>query len=100
LFSQVTEAFPAVQGVSKTDSTTITVTGTDFFISDYDAGVTYGGIEADSVTVNDAQTIVATFDKGVPVVRVSEIPIIKFESQSSDMFTDVPNVVHFAISND
>lgn len=49
-----------------TDTTTLTVTGTDFFTADYDATFTLAGIEADSVSIDSTTSLTANFDNGVP----------------------------------
>jgi hypothetical protein len=60
---------PAVTAATKTDSSTITIDGTDFFTTaEYTASVVFGGIKADTVVVSSATQVVATYNKGVPVV--------------------------------
>lgn len=101
LYTQTETGMPVVTGISKSTTSTITVSGTDFLSSsDYDGLVTYGGVESDSVTINSDTELVATFNNGVPIVLLGEMPCIEFVSKSSDLFTDVPDQVHFAKKND
>jgi len=68
-YSQST-IIPTVSAVSKGSvANTIKIDGTDFFASDYTANVVYGGVESSSVSINSATEVVATFDKGVPIVQ-------------------------------
>jgi len=46
---------PAVTAATKTDSSTITIDGTDFFTTaEYTASVVFAGIKADTVVVSSA----------------------------------------------
>ena len=65
---------PAVTGVALTDSATITFTGTNFFTSGYTAQASFNAIWADAVTITDANTVVAKWNKGVPAVSAETTP--------------------------
>jgi hypothetical protein len=69
---------PAVTSVALTDSATITFTGTNFFTSGYTASASFNSIWADEVTVSDANTAVAKWNKGVPVITAESAPQLKF----------------------
>ena len=70
---------PAVTAVTLTDSATITFTGTNFFTTGYIAKASFNSLWADEVLVTDATTVVAKWNKGVPVVSGEAIPQLKFE---------------------
>ena len=70
-------AFPAVQSVSKTDST-IVFTGTNFDIADFTHSAFYFNVEATSVVVDSATQATATFDLGVPVANGEVFPFLVF----------------------
>lgn len=73
-YSALATAMPAVVSVALTDSATITFTGTDFFTTGYTASASFNMILADEVTITDATTAVAKWNKGVPVVSTDSIP--------------------------
>jgi len=75
-YEQTATAFPAVTAVTKSATKTITVAGTDFFTKLYTASLTYGDVKADSVTISSATSLIATFSKGVPIVKESTIPCV------------------------
>lgn len=69
---------PAVTAAVLTDSATITFTGTNFFTTGYEAKASFNSLLADIVTVTDATTVVAKWNKGVPVVSGETVPQLKF----------------------
>ena len=73
-----------------TDPSTLTFTGASFFILGEIATVTFGGILADSVTVDSETGLTAVYDLGVPIVDIEEIPLLTFESDEA---------VYYAISD-
>jgi len=95
-------SMPIVTGVSITAPTTVKVDGTDFFTSSYTAKVTYGGVVSSSVSINSATELVATFDLGVPIVRVGAKPDVMFESDATTTYNTrvVQSTTHFAYNED
>ena len=82
---------PAVTSQSISgDKTKINFVGTNFPTSGYTGKVTFGGTDADSVTITSATTIEATYTYAVPLKDIAEKPIVRFVSNSS------PNYIHFA----
>lgn len=65
---------PAVASVALTDSATITFTGTNYFTTGYKASASFNSIWADEVTITDATTVVAKWNKGVPTVTAESVP--------------------------
>ena len=59
---------PEITAVTISGAGTIDFTGTSFIQSGYTANATFGGVFADSVTVNSDTSATATWTKGVPVV--------------------------------
>lgn len=54
---------------------------------------------ADSVTIDSETSLTATFDNGVPVVMVTEVPVVKFLSDALDTSGTQPLLIHTAIMN-
>ena len=79
---------PEITAVSIKDAGSIEFTGTSFQISGYTANATFGGVYADSVTVASDTSAVATWTKGVPVVKEATAPVLFFSKK--DAFTVVP----------
>jgi hypothetical protein len=79
---------PEITAVSIKDAGSIEFTGTSFQISGYTANATFGGVYADSVTVASDTSAVATWTKGVPVVKEATAPVLFFSKM--DAFTVVP----------
>ena len=73
---------PAVTAVALTDSATITFTGTGFFTTGYDGSASFNGIWADTVTITDATTVVAKWNKGVPTVAADAAPQLRFTKKA------------------
>jgi hypothetical protein len=65
---------------SQTDENTLVLTGTGFDISGFTASAEFGGVTADSVTIDSATQATATFSWGVPIGTGS--PRITFDSDS------------------
>jgi hypothetical protein len=61
-------------------ATQIVFTGTDFFTADFTAGASFGGVDADSVTVDSATQATATWNLGLPVVTAATVPVLSFKS--------------------
>jgi len=76
----IATTYPKITSAEGATTTSINIVGTDFITSSYTATVTYGGVAADSVVINSATSLTATFSVGVALARVSEKPIVKFES--------------------
>jgi len=51
-YENTEEAMPEILELEKTDSQTLTVTGSEFFTEDFDLTVTFGGVEADSSVID------------------------------------------------
>jgi len=79
---------PEITAVSIKDAGSIEFTGTSFQIAGYTANATFGGVYADSVTVASDTSAVATWTKGVPVVKEATAPVLFFSKM--DAFTVVP----------
>jgi hypothetical protein len=89
-YQQKSASMPAFSAAVITDSSTITLTGTDFFTtSQYKAEVLFGGIKADTVVVSSATSIVATFAKGVPVVPTPAVPVLRFKEDKQVTVTSI-----------
>jgi hypothetical protein len=73
---------PTVTSVSQTSNSDLTFTGNNFFTSGYNYLAEMGAINADSVTINSATEIVATWFTGVPP-KVA-YPILSY-GNSSDL---------------
>lgn len=65
---------PTVELVTLTDSATVTFTGKGFFTIGYKGAAQFNGIDADEVTISNANTAVAKWNKGVPVVAAATAP--------------------------
>lgn len=71
--------FPDVTGASISDENTIVFDGTDFeFSDDYSPLAEFNGIFADTVVVDDATQVTATFTLGVPITSNETTPILSF----------------------
>jgi hypothetical protein len=77
-------ALPAVTAVDNSVSNTIVFAGTGFFTSDYVANASYGGANADTVTVDSATQVTATWTYGMPPLGEALIPKLWFNSTTSD----------------
>ena len=73
---------PAVTAAVLTDSATITFTGNNFLMTGYDAKASFNSLWADEVTVIDATSAIAKWNKGVPVVSSETVPQLKFVKTS------------------
>jgi hypothetical protein len=67
----------------------IVFTGTNFFATGYSANATYGGTFADSVTIDSATQVTATWNYGLPPLGVDVVPILRFDETGTE-------VQHFA----
>jgi hypothetical protein len=65
-----TGKFPIVAAVSKS-AQTLSFTGSNFFASGYTAVARYCGATADSVSIDSATQVTATWTKGVPPCQKS-----------------------------
>lgn len=75
---------PTVSAVSIVSSIYISFTGTNFITSGFTGKARFGGVYADSVTINSASDCVATFSKGVPYISGTAVkPELLFVSTSS-----------------
>ena len=84
---------PVISEATIASAGTIQITGTDFFETDYQTTVEFGGVKADDVTIESATSIVAKWIKGVPVVANATAPILFFKKLNT---TDKMSVVHYA----
>jgi hypothetical protein len=94
---------PAVVSVALTDSATITFTGTNFFTIGYAPSASFNSIWADEVTVTDANTAVAKWNKGVPVITSTAAPQLKFTKTGGRrrMLTETDSpLAHFAANTE
>lgn len=71
---------PTVSSYATTEDT-ITITGINFFTSSYTAKFSYAGVTADSVTIDSATQVTATFTNGVPL-SYATLPVLWFESST------------------
>lgn len=62
----------------------IVFTGTNFFTSGYTANVSYAGVVADTVTVDSATQVTATWSMGMPPLGLAYVPSLWFNSTSDD----------------
>ena len=69
---------PEVTAVNIKDAGSIEFIGTSFEIVGYTANATFGGVYADSVVVSSDTVAVASWIKGVPVVKEATTPVLFF----------------------
>lgn len=74
---------PAVASVSKTDSSTVVFTGTNFYTSLFTAAASLSGVSADTVTIDSATQVSAVWSKGVPLAQAATLPVLRFDSTST-----------------
>lgn len=82
-------AFPVVSSISDAVPGQIIFTGTNFFITGYTGGASYGGINADTVVIDSATQVTATWDFGFPPLGQAVAPSLWFDETSS-------NTTHYA----
>ena len=82
-YEQLTATSPAVTAASIASSSTISITGTAFPTSDYDAIVLFSGVESTSAVIDSATAITATFANGVPVSATAASPSVRFVPAST-----------------
>ena len=58
-------------------------TGTNFFTSNYVAQASLNGINADTVSIDSATKVTATWTLGVPVISGSQIPSLWFNGSAT-----------------
>jgi len=85
---------PAVSEIAKTE-TTLVFTGTNFFTADFDLFATLDGIKADSIVVDSANKVTATWTKGVPVIKTASKPVLSFQTTQAAKGA----LAHYAIMN-
>jgi len=69
LYKQVASSnFPEVSSISNAVSNKIVFTGTNFFTSGYTGNASYGGVIADSITIDSATQVTATWTYGLPPI--------------------------------
>lgn len=73
---------PKITAVSKTDATTIVITGTDFWTVGYSGKVTLVGVAATSVTIDSSTQVTAVWTTGVPTSATPTSPHLSFEKSS------------------
>jgi hypothetical protein len=79
---------PEVTGVSIKDSSSIEFVGTGFSIQGYTANATFGGVYANTITVDSDTKATAKWTKGVPVVAEASTPTLFFSKE--DAFAVAP----------
>ena len=77
-------SMPAFTAIDNSVSNTIVFTGTNFFTTDFTANVSYGGADADTVVVDSATQVTATWTLGMPPLDTDLIPKLWFESTTSE----------------
>ena len=82
-YEQLIASSPTVTGASISSSSTISITGTAFLTSGYDAIVLFKGVESTSAVIDSDTSITATFANGVPVSATAASPSIRFVQTSS-----------------
>jgi hypothetical protein len=85
------DAHPAVASIAKTD-TTIVFTGTNFFTAGFDGNASLAGIYADTVVIDSATQVTATWAKGVPALSSPKVPVLSFKDQTADS-----SLEHFSV---
>lgn len=85
---ETTTAMPTVSSFT-TSGSNILVSGSNFLTSGFSAQLTYAGVTADSVSIDSASQVTATFNLGVPL-STSVKPVLWFESSA---------VSHWAINS-
>jgi len=70
--------------MSNSVSNQIVFTGTDFFTSGYAVNASYSGIPADTVVVDSATQVTATWTMGIPPLSSAVVPKLWFNSTGSD----------------
>ena len=78
-----TGKFPIVEAVSKS-AETLSFTGSNFFASAYTAVAKYCGATADSVSIDSATQVTATWTKGVPPCQASVAPATEAKGSDAD----------------
>jgi hypothetical protein len=73
---------PAVASIDNSVSNTIVFTGTNFFESGYTANASYGGAPADTVVIDSATQVTATWTLGMPPLGEALIPKLWFNNTS------------------
>jgi len=92
LYQQLASSnFPEVTSISNTVSKTIVFTGTNFFTSGYTGNASFGGVIADTVTIDSATQATATWKYGLPPTDQDVAPLLWFNSTTTD-------VIHYANS--
>jgi len=81
---------PKVSSITKSE-TTLVFKGTNFFTADFDASSVLDGVKADSVVVDSATQITATWSKGVPALKLAKKPELSFKTKTLGVLT------HFSI---
>lgn len=79
----LTATLPKVTSVTKTTDK-IVFTGANFLTADFKALTSLAGVDADSVVIDSATQVTATFTKGIPPLSNASIPELKFETTKTD----------------
>jgi hypothetical protein len=69
-------AFPSVTSASLSSANTIVFTGENFDLADFTASATFSSIEADTIVVDSANQITATFALGVPIASAESAALL------------------------
>lgn len=95
-FEQVDTAMPTVASATVSGQT-IVFTGTDFKTAGFTARAFFNGIKADSVVVDSATQVTATWTLGVPVVVNATKPVLRFHEDTS--ITVLVSIMNAEITN-
>jgi hypothetical protein len=66
-------------------ATQIVFTGTNFFTTDFNAHAAYSDVPADTVVVDSATQVTATWTMGIPPMGTDVIPDLWFNSTSGEI---------------
>jgi hypothetical protein len=77
--------FPIVTAISNAVLNQIVFTGTSFYTAGYTANASYGGAFADTITIDSATQVTATWNYGLPPLDADEQPVLWFDQTGSDV---------------
>jgi hypothetical protein len=69
--------------MSKISTTIFTLSGTNFFGSEYDALVTFEEAKASSVVIKSSTEVIATYERGVPISDGNKSPTLLFKKRKT-----------------
>lgn len=80
-----TDTFPVVSSISNAVSNQIVFTGTNFYTTGYAANSSYGGAYADSISIDSATQVTATWTYGLPPMTDALMPLLWFNETGTDV---------------